>query len=242
MRLFKKILKITAFTLLFLIALAFAAPFIFKAQILSLAKKEINKSINAKADFTDISISFFRDFPKVSVALEGLSVVGINDFEGDTLIAAKEIDAALNFMSVIKGSDYRIYSVAINEPRIHAIVHKDGKANWDISKPDTTTATAEAPKPYKLNLQHYSISNGYISYDDAAGNMSTEIINLNHEGSGDFTSDLFTLQTNTTADKVSFSYGGIPYLAKANTTIDADIEIDNKTNTYSFKKADVLLN
>jgi hypothetical protein len=29
------------------------------------------------------------------------------------------------------------------------------------------------------------------------GNMSSEIINLNHKGSGDFTSDLFTLKTVT---------------------------------------------
>jgi hypothetical protein len=242
MRLFKKILKITAFTLLFLIAFAFAAPFLFKKQILSLVKTEINKSINAKADFKDISISFFRHFPKVSVALQDLSIAGVNDFEGDTLIAAKEIDAAINFMSVVKGSDYKIYSIAINEPRIHAIVHKDGRANWDISKPDTAATTNGPSKPYKLNLQQYSIKKGYIYYDDAAGNMSSEIINLDHEGSGDFTADLFTLQTATTADKVSFSYGNIPYLSRVNTKIDADIEIDNKTNTYSFKKADILLN
>jgi hypothetical protein len=242
MRLFKKILKITGFTLLFLIAVAFAAPFIFKGQILSLVKKEINNSINAKADFKDISISFFRHFPKVSVALQDLSIVGVNEFEGDTLIAAKEIDAALNIMSVIKGSDYKIYSIAIDEPRIHAIVNKEGKANWDITKPDTTAATTAPAKPYKLNLQEYTINNGYISYKDVPGNMSAEITNLDHEGSGDFTSDLFTLQTTTAAEKLSFYYGGIPYLFRANSKIDADIEIDNKTSTYSFKKADILLN
>src|SRR3712207_1407069 len=101
MRRFKKILKITGFTLLFLIAIAFAAPFIFKGKIVALAKKEINNSINAKADFKDISISFFRHFPKVSVALEQLHIVGTGEFEGDTLIAAKEIDASLNLMSFI---------------------------------------------------------------------------------------------------------------------------------------------
>lgn len=242
MRLLKKVLKITAFTLLFLIAFAFAAPFLFKGKILALAKKEINNNINAKADFKDISISFFRHFPKVSVALQELSIVGINEFDGDTLVAAKEIDAALNFMSVVKGSDYKIYSIAINEPRIHAIVNKEGKANWDITKPDSTTTPTEPAKPYKLNLQKYTISNGYVLYEDAPGKMSSEIINLDHQGSGDFTADLFTLQTETTADKVSFSYGNIPYLSRANTKIDADIEIDNKTNTYSFKKANLLLN
>ena len=243
MRLFKKILKITGFTLLFLIAVAFAAPYVFKGQILSLVKKEINKSINAKADFKDIDVSFFRHFPKVSVALKGLQITGAGEFEGDTLIAAKEIDASLNIMSVIKGSDYKIYAVAIDEPRIHAIVNKDGKANWDIAKEDTSTTTSTEPSaPYKLNLQQYTINNGYIRYDDHAGNMSTEITGLNHEGSGDFTSDLFTLETTTRAEKIDFIYGNIPYLSHVHTTIDADIEIDNKTGKYSFKKGDVVMN
>ena len=35
-----------------------------------------------------------------------------------------------------------IYSVAVNQPRIHAIVAKDGAVNWDIAKPDTTATTA----------------------------------------------------------------------------------------------------
>lgn len=243
MRLFKKILKIAAYTLLFLIALAFAAPYLFKGQIISLVKKEINNSINAKADFRDVSISFFRHFPKVSVALKGLQITGTGEFEGDTLIAAKEIDASLNIMSVIRGSDYKIYAVAINEPRIHAIVNKDGKANWDIAKEDTaTTPAAEPSKPYKLNLQRYAINNGYISYEDHAGNMSTEITGLNHEGSGDFTADLFTLETSTHAEQVDFVYAGIPYFSRVHTTIDANIEIDNTTGKYSFKNGNLQLN
>lgn len=243
MRLFKKILKITGFILLFLIAFAFAAPYLFKGQIMSLAKKEINNSITAKADFKDVDISFFRHFPKVSVALKGLEIVGTGDFEGDTLILAKEIDASLDIMSVISGSNYTIYAVSINEPRIHAIVHKDGKANWDIAKADTTaTATDEAGKPYKLDLQQYAINNAYILYQDDAGNMSTEITGLDHEGSGDFTADLFTLTTSTQAEQVTFNYGGIPYLSRARTAIDADIEVDNKTNKYSFANGKLLIN
>lgn len=243
MRRFKKILKITGFTLLFLIAFAFAAPFIFKGKIIALAKKEINNSINAKADFKDVNISFFRQFPKVSVALQQLEIVGTGDFEGDTLIAAKEIEAALNLMSFIKGSDYKIYKVAIRQPRIHAIVNKDGKANWDIVKEDTTAATATAPaQPYQLNLQEYSIENAYIRYDDAPGGMNSTISGLDHSGSGDFTADLFTLQTATKAQQVDFTYGNIPYLSRTNASIDADIEIDNKTNKYSFKNAGIVLN
>jgi len=238
----KRILKITLIVLLVLIGVAFAAPFLFKGKITELAKKEINNSLNAKVDFADVNISFFKHFPRVALGLEKLQVVGIDRFAADTLFSAKNIDVAVNIMSIIKGGEYKIYSINIDEPRIHAIVTKDSIANWNITKPDTAAVTAGNNKPFQLNLQSYAIHNGYIRYDDASSNMSSEMTGLEHSGSGDFTSDLFTLATKTSADAVSFSYGGVPYLSKAKTVVDADIQVDNKTNRYSFKTDKVALN
>jgi len=244
MKRFKKILKITMITLIVLIGVIILFPFIFKKQIVNLVKTEVNKTLNARVDFTDVDISFLRSFPKVSVALEGLHVVGVDDFSADTLISAKSIDVALNIMSVIKQENMKIYSIEIDEPRIHAIVHKGGRPNWDIMKPsdETSADSKDSSKPFQLNLQEYAIRNGYIEYRDEPGNMNTEIVNLNHEGKGDFTSDLFTLVTKTTADGISFNYGGIPYLTKTKTSIDADINVDAKTNKYSFKTDKISLN
>ena len=240
---FKKILKITGIVLLVLVLAAFAIPYFFKDKIIALIKTEVNKNVNAKVDFADVDISLFRHFPRVAVALEGLQVVGIDHFSRDTLISAKDIDIAVNLMSLIKGTDMRVYSVTINQPRIHALVNKEGKANWDIAKEDTSASTAAGEeKPFKLELNKYSIKDGYLNYRDESSNMGSEIVNLNHEGSGDFTSDLFTLSTKTSADEVTFDYGGIPYLYKTKTDIDADIEVDNKTSKYSFKTEDVQLN
>lgn len=242
----KKILKITGITLLVLLIILFTAPYIFKGKIVKIVKEQINKNINAKADFKDVSISFFRHFPSVSLALEGLQVTGLDAFAKDTLISAKEIDVAVNLFSVISGNNMKVYSVNINEPRIHALVNKDGKANWDIMIPEPDpSATMEEqiePSPFKMNLKHYSINNGYVYYDDATSGMSSELINLNHEGSGDFTADQFTLQTQTNADAVTFTYGGIPYLAKTKTAIDADLHIDTKTSKYTFKTDEIALN
>jgi hypothetical protein len=240
----KKVLKITGITLLVLIVILFTAPFIFKGKIVKVVKEQINKNINAKADFTDVSLSFFRHFPRVSLALENLQVIGLGEFSKDTLISAKEIDVAVNLFSVMSAKDMKVYSINIDEPRIHALVTREGKANWDIAKPDTATTVTpeEAASPFKLNLQQYAIKNGYLYYEDASAGMSSEIVNLNHEGSGDFTSELFTLETNTKADAVTFSYGGIPYLAKTKTSIDADIQIDTKISKYSFKTDEIAVN
>jgi uncharacterized protein involved in outer membrane biogenesis len=241
----KKIAKITGITLGALIVILFVAPFIFKGKIIAIAKEQINNNINAKVDFKDLNLSFFRHFPRVSVALEELQVVGIDVFAKDTLISAKEIDVAVNLFSVIGGKNMKIYSVNIDEPRIHVIVNKDGKANYDIAKPDTAAATpadTAAASPFQMNLQHYAINNAYISYDDATMGMSTELVNFTHEGSGDFTSDLFTLKTNTTADAITFVYGGIPYLNKTKTGIDLDVEVDTKNSKYTWKTDEIALN
>ena len=237
-----KIIKIVFISLLVLIAAAFAAPYLFKSQLVNLVKKEINKNINAKVDFKDVDISFFRHFPKVAVGLDELQVIGLGEFAADTLISAKRIDAALDIMSVIKGKDMTIYSVNVASPRIHAIVNKDSQVNWNIMKPDTVAKTATEVKPFKMALQQYSIHNAYISYKDATADMGTEIFNLDHEGTGDFTSDLFTLKTTTHADAVTITYGGVAYLSNVKAVLDADIQVDNKKNIYSFTTDKISVN
>lgn len=238
----KKFLKIAGLILLVLLAVLFTAPFIFKGKIISVVKTQINNHIQAKVDFSDVSISLFRKFPRISAAIENLQVIGVGRFSGDTLLSAADIDIAMNLMSVVRGDKMVIYSVEINKPRIHAIVGKDGKANWDIVKPDTTTATAPADKPFNLELKKYSITDGYVYFKDSSADMSSRITGLNHEGSGDFTADNFTLRTKTNAAGVSFTYGLIPYLVNTKTSIDADLQIDSKNSKYTFNTNKIALN
>jgi hypothetical protein len=238
----KKFLKITVLLFLFLIGIAFAVPYLFKDQIVAKVKSALNENVEAHVEFHDVNISIFRHFPRLSVALEAISVRGVNQFSKDTLIAAKNIDVAVNLLSVIGGGKMQVYSVNLNEPRIHAIIDKSGAANWDIMKADTSSKKEAASEPFQMELKKYAIENGYISYIDNSSNMSMELVNLNHRGSGDFAADLFNLATVTTADAVSFSYENILYLHKVKAKIDADIEVDNKNEKYTFKTDDILIN
>ncbi len=237
----KKILRIIGIVLLVLIVLAFAAPIMFKGKLMKVAKANINKNLNAKVDFKDLNISLFRHFPMLAVGLEDLQVTGVDEFASDTLISASRIDLALNLWSVISGGEIKISSISVDKPRIHAIVNKEGKANWDITIPDTTAVAAES-KPFKINLKHYEINQGYLSYIDIPGDMSSEIFNLNHSGSGDLSSDIFMLKTSSEADAVNFVYSKIPYLVNAKAMVGADIQVDNKTSTYTFKTDDISVN
>ena len=239
----KKTIKITGISLLALFGLAFAAPFVFKSQITSLVKKQINKSLDAKVDFSDVSLSLFRHFPRVTISLRDLSIVGKDDFATDTLISVRKLDASANLVSVVKGRDIKIYGVFLEAPRIHALVNKNGRANWDISKQNSNPAADDdSSSPFHMHLKKYSISNGYLQYRDETAGINTEITNFDHEGRGDFTADVFTLSTKSKAAEANFMYGGIPYLKNAKVAIDADVRVDNKTNKYTFQTDNIILN
>lgn len=240
----KKIIKRTLIVLGIIIVILFSIPFLFKGKIVALVKKEINKNLNAKVDFKDVDISFFRKFPRVSVAIEDIRITGNDVFLADTLLQAKKLDAAVNIMSIIRGKDMKIYSVELESPDIRLVRLKEGFANWDIVKPDTTQKTTEKEeaKPFKMELQRYAIHNAHIRLDDEAGGMYADVTGLDHEGKGDFTADHFTLSTTTKAASVDFTQGNIPYLAAVKTSLDADFDIDNSKGAYNFKKALVTIN
>jgi hypothetical protein len=66
--------------------------------------------------------------------------------------------------------------------------------------------------------------------------------NLNHSGSGDFTSDNFVLITKTEIEKLTTVYGGVAYLYNVKTDLKADMDIDMKNSKYTFKENELMLN
>jgi uncharacterized protein involved in outer membrane biogenesis len=86
-----------------------------------------------------------------------LSLANAAPFKDDTLISAKSFRVTTDIMSVISGDEIKINSIFIDKARINAIVLKDGKANWDITKPTaSSTTTSEEPSAFKATLQKYS--------------------------------------------------------------------------------------
>ena len=233
----RKILLITGITLLILISFIIAAPWIFKGKITSLVKSAVNKDLRAHVNFTDVDISLFRHFPNVTIGLNNLDLTCVGEFQGDTLMSAKQINITCDIKSLVSGDSIKIYSVTANEPRFHALIHKDGHFNWSTIKPDSSSKenTGNYSKTLDWEIQRYEIHQGYVDYLDESKNIHMEIANLEHEGRGHFNSEEFILKTKTTADAVNVeSTGAIPYHVAAKTNIDISFHIDNKTHTYTF--------
>lgn len=239
----KKIIKVLGIILLLLIVAAFAIPVLFKDKIMVKVKTTINENINAKADFSGLDISLFRSFPNLTITLNNFYIVGIKDFEGDTLTSIKTVECSVNLMSVITGSTTEIKKIFLDDALVQLLAHKDGKVNWDIAKSsgDETTPSSES-KPFKVALKYYEIKNSRLIYDDAGLGFYLSLLGLNHNGKGDFTSDLFTLSTITDADKLTLKYGGVSYLYNIKTAAKADLDMDMKNFKFTFKENQISLN
>ena len=242
----KKILIGTGITFVLLIAAMILIPFFFKDKIKNLVIQEANKSLTATLEMGDFDLTWFSTFPNLTVQLIDTKITGKDDFEGVVLINAKNIKAQVKLWDVISGDQVAVQNISLVEPKIDVRILKDGRANYEIVKADSlkTPEEVEEPSNFKLSLQKYSIVGGQIRYDDKAGDMFAEIINLNHEGKGDLTADIIDFETITTMDELTYTMGGIPYLSRVKTDakIDLMMEFTEKTSKFTMKENTINLN
>lgn len=240
----KKII-IALFVLFFLlIGTAVVLPFIYKDKIIALVKEEANKNLNAKVDFGNFGLSLISSFPDFRLCMENLSVAGINEFEGDTLVFIKELNLDVDIKSVIDGKEVGINAIILDNPRVNARVLKNGKANWDITKPsaDTATAAPSEPSNFALKLKKLKISDGDIVYNDESSDMLAKLKDLDLDLKGDMTQDNTSLDTEAEIAALDVVMSGVKYLSKTNVELKAGIDADLKNSRYTFRENELRLN
>lgn len=245
-KILKRTLQILLALVVVIILAAVAIPYFFKDQIVAKIKEDINKNVNAKVDFKEVSLSLFRSFPDFSFKLDSFEIVGIEEFENLKLFAADNIDFTLDLMSVIRTSEpIEIKSFHLEKPEVNIKILRNGKANYDIAKVDSTaTQTPEESQPYNflIKLKEYSINDGSFVYDDKQGDIFAELKGLDHSGSGQFTADVYDVFTKTTIENLTAISGGMTYLKKAKADLDVILNADMNTMKFTLKENQIVLN
>lgn len=240
----KRILLVFGILIVLLLVAAVLIPVLYKDKIEAAVKEQVNKSINATVDWGDWDISLLRSFPNASVEVKNVKVCNKAPFEGVCLADLGEVRATIATMSLFS-DQIKIREVALVEPVIHIKVLQDGRANWDIAMPDSTTAELPedtATTRFNVALKQYSITKGHIMYDDESLPMTMDLQDVEHTGKGDFTQDLFTLSTNTTVERTTVAYDGVKYLRNAKANLQADIDMDLPHMKFTFKDNNILVN
>lgn len=235
---------------LLLVAMA-VAPFFFKDDIQKALDEQVANNLNARIYYStdDFSLSLFRSFPNLSVAIGNFGVVGVDKFESDTLLAVNSFELTIDIMSAISSEEIVIKNVLLDEPLINVHILEDGSASYDIAKPSDSpteeveeTETSTASTEIAISVEKWAINNGEIDYVDLSSAISFLLDGLNHEGSGDFTLEVFDLTTNTVIEEVSFAYGNEVYLDRKRFEADLTLNMDLANMAFAFKKNRLSLN
>lgn len=220
-------------------------PILFKSKIEAVVKEKVNESVYATVDWSRLSLSLFRGFPDLSVNLHQLSVVGLDDFQGDTLLILKRFELRVNPFSAFR-KDLQVKSILLDQPLINGLVLEDGRTNWDIAREDTEEEVAvsedEDDGSMNISLEKFAIRDGGIYYSDAmmGAEAAMETVNLNL--SGDFSASETDLILSLGIDGLDARLGGIPYMKKGTVEVDLQVYADLLENRYTIKENEIKIN
>jgi len=244
-----KILAAVGAVILLLLAALLIIPYLFRGRIAERIKTAVNDNVNARVEWRDVGLTFFRNFPNLTLRLDDLTVAGSGRFQGDTLAAIRGLGVVLDLASalgnVTRGTPVVVRAVELDRPRLSLVKLEDGAANWDVAK---KTAEAAAPGPEKpsravaVSLQHLGITDAAVALDNRQAKLNATVRGFDGTLSGDFSRNQVAIRTRAGADSVSVTFAGIPYLNRVKLTLTADVEADLARKLYTLKQTGLKLN
>ncbi len=235
----KKVFKVVGLLVLALLLALFLAPFLFEGKIVNRVKQEINSNLNATVDFDDINLSFFKGFPYPSLTVSDVTVSGASPHEVQQLAKIEEIYVKIGLASVLHTDEpIEIISVSLNKPEFLVYTALDGTTNTSILPSSNDSSKGS----YSLDIQSYKINEASVKYIDLQGKTTAVLTGINHSGKGDFSNDIFTLETDTDITSISIESNNVRLAKDLHIKSELPLQVNLTDNSYQFTDGLILLN
>lgn len=245
----KKLLKIAAAVVAVVLVAALVLPLALRGRIGEIVKSEANRVLAARLDFESLDISLLRRFPKASLELRGLTLVGVERFEGDTIVAADRISVAVDVMSLFGDEGFEVSKVLLVRPSVYGHKAADGAVNWDVMKPSDEPqqeseedSADDGPSTFRLSLKAFDIEGASLRYADDSTGMYAATSPVDLSLRGDMSADRTDLALKLTCKGLAFRTGGIAMLSGAEAGLDAVISADLLNNRFTLSDNTLRLN
>jgi len=219
---------VCAFIAVCLLALI-AIPWAFRDRIEARLKGAAASSVDARVNWQRVGLGVLRDFPNVTLTVDGPTVVGVEAFAADTLVAMQQARVVLDLRSVLRyltsGANIVVREIKLEKPIVKMRVLADGRANWNITRP-TKGGTSSETSGVGVTLRNFQISNGVVTLDDQQSHLDASLEGFQGSLRGDFARQQFVLTTQTRIDTASLRFAGIPYLSRVRIQLDANVDAD----------------
>lgn len=228
----KKALLVLGTILVLLLSALLILPYVFKPKLIAYSEQALNEQLNIRVDVKDAGISFFADFPKVQVALESVTLVGVGEFENDTLFEVDRVSSSIDLFSLFNPGDISIKEVLVSRPLMNLKVNAEGKANWDIVRIGesemiaSSEVSADSVGAGGVSLESIRIEEGRLIYDDASTLVKVGLDHFDFQLAGRLDAATTQLKVEGKVDNFTLAYDSANYLSGVQLGLKSDLNID----------------
>jgi uncharacterized protein involved in outer membrane biogenesis len=227
--------------LFFLIGSLIGLLFVYEDEVKAAIVTELNKHLKSevKIDPKNIDLTIISTFPDCSIRFKDfLMLEALQVKKRDTLLFAGKLNLHFNIQN-LWNKNYEIKKITLQNAVAKLRVLKNGKTNYTFWQESVTRDNGKKDS-IRFNLKLISIENCRIHYRNKKNLLKTEIELKNLKLNGRFHDEDFELGSEATFNIKELVQEKTTFLK--NKSCQYSVQLHVHDGTYSFKKADVLLN
>ena len=171
----KKIILYFIIVFSLLIGCVLIAPQLFKKQIEQAVSGATEQYISTAVHFNDLEISFFKNFPNLSVSLNQLSIEAPQSFNGLKTVETNSIDLGIDIFSLFS-DQIKFTKLYVNKGNFNIVTDSLGNFSFTIFKSSPEPSTNSS---FSLALNKIHIKNSNVLYQDDVSKIQIKTNNTN---------------------------------------------------------------
>ena len=199
MKLKKIALYIAAF-LGVLVLFILLAPQLFKKQIENAVKDATKEFITTPVAFSDLNVSFFKNFPNLSVSLNQLSIDAPKEFGTFKTVETQSVDLGIDVFSLF-GKQIKFTQLYVNEGKFNVVTDSLEHFSFSIFK---TSEEPSEESSFDLSLDKIYVKNTTVLYQDDVAKIKVLTENTNISGKVQVTDQFIDFDTETDIQSLFF--------------------------------------
>ena len=241
MKLVRKFLLFFVILLILITVFLISIPIFFKGKIADGVKSVANSQLKSELNFSDMDISFFDHFPRLTIGLHNFLLKGSVPFDQDTLIWAKEVSFGVDVLSLF-GDTIGINRVYLDHAHVKIKYNETGDANFNVyQSSDSIPAKSDtaAGATANINIEEIHFSGCRFTYSDPSIPLEIDLKGFNYKGKSSISKDLLSLTSRINVDSLDFILNNRYYLRSKPVEAKLTTKINLSDLTLFFEKNDL---
>lgn len=226
-------------TLLLLLAALTAYVYTHEDEIKQQIVASLNQKLNSPVQVNGpIYISWFEDFPSITLSFPNLKVEAVENQEaaGYSLLEAGRLSLSFSLADLYRGR-YQLTQLTITDAAIDLRFNEQGDPNYFIWKTDSTATGNTEFAIQKLVLRRVK-----LLYRNASENQLLSAQLTDADFKGNFSERRFKLQAKAALEGGSLQLDGRQFLKNQPLTVNLAMEVDLDAQTIRFPDSELRLN